>query len=103
MEVVKVRANAGLSCSMDVEVVREKDQVVKECLQDVLRDSCFRLEELEVLEPDCGSAPVRMVGFITMVSERYSKSAKREFEEIVRHAREKAGWKVERCPLIAQI
>lgn len=103
MEVVRIKANARLSCPMDAEVARDKDQVVTECLQDVLRDTCFHLEELKVLEPDCGSAPLRMVGFITMVSERCSEAAKREFEEIVRHAREKAGWKVERCPLIEQI
>jgi len=103
MEVIKVQTNARLSCPMDAQVVQEKDQVVTECLQDVLRGSCFHLEELEVLEPDCESAPVRMVGFITMVSEGCSESAKREFDEIVKHAKEKAGWKVERCPLIDQI
>jgi hypothetical protein len=103
MKVVKVQANARLSCPMDVEVVQEKDQVATECLQDVLRDSCFHLEELEILQPDCGSARVRMVGFITLVSDSYSESAKREFEEIVRHATEKAEWKLEKCPLIEQI
>lgn len=103
MKVIQTQANARLSCTMDAEVAREKDQVVTECLQDILRDSCFHLEELKVLEPDCGSTSVRMVGIITLVSDSHSESAKREFEEVVRHAKEKAEWKVEKYPLIEQI
>jgi len=62
MRVIKMQVNAKLLCPMDAEVAPEKYQVVTECLQDVLKDSCFHLQELKVLELESESAPVRIAG-----------------------------------------
>jgi len=96
MKVVTVQVIARFSCRIDAQVARAKDQTVTEYLRDLLRDSCFHLEEIKVLEPDCGTIPASMVGYITVLSDGPFPSAKREFEEIVRYVRDKTKWKLEK-------
>jgi len=102
LEALTVFAKADISCLLDTQAFARKNEVIAECLRELLDSSSFRLER--IIFPDSSSASqTKIVALFSLVAKTSHETALNEFEDIVNYINEETGWKFERPPLIQPI